>query len=283
MMYGRSDLTARKATTISATGKSHARRPAGAPAHGGFTLIEVLVALALSLLLLSAATSLLVTFSVLWTQEETEPWYNEHVDGLDRFLRASFAGGHRPLQKASEATEEEPPADDEGRENPPESPSAEERELETPPTSEPEEMEPRVRLRKLPGERGFADPLVSFELSGDLPLMRTGKPQPPVVTAYLKFSEEEGLVLIWHGEPEAGRERPDLHSLRLSPYVRAVRFAYFEEDFKEWEVEEEPRENAQGEPELPDFIELELRLEEDDEPRVLTFLLPPEKMDVPLY
>ena len=54
---------------------------------GGFTLVEVLLALALSGLLLVAATSLLITLSRAWADRPAaRDAFDAHVDGVARFL-----------------------------------------------------------------------------------------------------------------------------------------------------------------------------------------------------
>ena len=57
--------------------------------HGrkGFTLVEVLLALAISGLLLTAATSLLITLSRAWAERPaTRDAFDAHVDGVARFF-----------------------------------------------------------------------------------------------------------------------------------------------------------------------------------------------------
>ena len=55
--------------------------------RGAFTLIEVLIALAIAGLVLSAATSLLVTVSRAWADRPaTRDAFDAHVNGVGRFL-----------------------------------------------------------------------------------------------------------------------------------------------------------------------------------------------------
>ncbi|MFP6886578.1 MAG: type II secretion system protein, partial [Opitutales bacterium] len=55
--------------------------------RGAFTLIEVLIALAIAGLVLSAATSLLVTISRAWADRPaTRDAFDAHVNGVGRFL-----------------------------------------------------------------------------------------------------------------------------------------------------------------------------------------------------
>jgi len=236
----------------------------------GFTIIELLIALALAALILTAATSLLVTFSLARANAEAQPWFNEHADGLERFLRTSFNSGEIVVPVTSPTPDEKTEGERPNRPNQRESAAPQ------------EQAEPAVQFKRLPGARAFDDYYLSFNLPGDTPLLNIGEPNQPTLTAYLELQEEEGLFLLWHGDPEPGREEPEIYRLRLSPYVQAVRYAYFDEDFETWETETEPQEDAQGEVKLPQFLELELGLNEADT-RTLTVLLPPETIDAPVF
>jgi prepilin-type N-terminal cleavage/methylation domain-containing protein len=54
--------------------------------HAGFTFLEVLLAVALSSLLLLSATQVMFSFAHLWGQVEEEPLFQHHVDGVVSFL-----------------------------------------------------------------------------------------------------------------------------------------------------------------------------------------------------
>lgn len=58
--------------------------------RSAFTLIEMLVALALFGMLFSAVVVVLVQVSSTWASEADDPQIDRHVDGLDRFVRAIF-------------------------------------------------------------------------------------------------------------------------------------------------------------------------------------------------
>ena len=53
----------------------------------GFTFLELLLAVAVSGLILMAATQLMFTFVHFWQQSELEPRFNRHVDGVATFLQ----------------------------------------------------------------------------------------------------------------------------------------------------------------------------------------------------
>lgn len=57
----------------------------------GFTLVEVLVALALFAALLAASTAVLVQVSAAWAAQADDPIVDRHAEGLERFLRRVFS------------------------------------------------------------------------------------------------------------------------------------------------------------------------------------------------
>lgn len=59
----------------------------------GFTLIEVLMAIALFAGFLSAAVAILFQVSFAWSSQADDPIADRHADGLNRFLRRVIADG----------------------------------------------------------------------------------------------------------------------------------------------------------------------------------------------
>jgi len=72
-------------------GIQHRRRPRGG-GHCGFTLVEVVAALGLGIILISAVTGLFFAVAQTWARAETRPLFDEHVDSVAIFLRYSFDG-----------------------------------------------------------------------------------------------------------------------------------------------------------------------------------------------
>ena len=229
-----------------------------ASARAAFTLVEVLISISLSLMVIAAATSLVVSLSLLWTQAQSQPWYNEHVDGLERFMRSSFTSSEVPIIET------------------------EDKESPTQGQSQKKDTRAKVSFKKLPGEVGLSDVYLSFFITGKTPLLHAeDQTKQPLLTAYLDFRQNDGLYLIWHGDPEPGKEEPDMYNLRLSPHVTKVQYAYFDEEFKSWDSTDEPKEEENEYP-TPEFIELTIQAAGQPE-RVLTFLLPPEELSAPIY
>lgn len=67
----------------------------------GFTLIELLLALALGALIFIAISSLFISFTQLWIKEEGTDDFEDHINGLSRFLKSAtlqedYAWEHLP-------------------------------------------------------------------------------------------------------------------------------------------------------------------------------------------
>lgn len=80
-------------------------RAARAGRRSAFTLIEMLVALALFGMLFSAVVVVLVQVSSTWASEADDPQIDRHVDGLDRFIRSIFVESGAAGVKAPTSTQ----------------------------------------------------------------------------------------------------------------------------------------------------------------------------------
>ncbi|MBG29002.1 MAG: hypothetical protein CMI31_03220 [Opitutae bacterium] len=222
------------------------------PAYKGFTLIEVLLALAVASLILIAATSLLVTLSRAWAERPAaREAFDAHVNGVARFLTTT-------LSKA----------------------------VPTPLLPN----EPAIRLDRPIGLDEIDAPLISFSLKDAPPVLYWPREATAGVTCFLSFDEEEGLSILWFSslqemEPDAGgklalKDEDQLFKTLLSPLVSQVSYCYYgEEDDppeaeKEWREEDELEENlAADKYRMPTF--LKLFFQNDDAERIIT--IPIEK------
>ncbi len=223
--------------------------------RSGFTLVEVLLALALSSLILVSATSLLVTLSRVWVDRPaTREAFDAHVNGVARFLTAT-------LDKVA-----------------PNPHSA---------------KDPIVRLDHPIGsdDDSGEPPLITFCLKEAPPVLYWPREATAGVTCHFSFIKGEGLSILWFSnlqEMEPGedgklalKEKEDLFKTLLSPLVTRVTYCYYgEEDDppeaeKEWVLKEDELEEnlATGKYRLPRFVKL--FFEHEDVERIVT--IPIEK------
>lgn len=218
----------------------------------GFTLIEVLLALAIASLVLIAATSLLVTLSRAWAERPAaREAFDAHVNGVARFLTSTLAKAvPSPLLP----------------------------------------KEPAIRLDHPIGHDEIEAPLISFSLKEAPPVLYWPREATAGVTCFLFFEEDEGLSVLWFSnlqEMEPGdkgnlvlKEEDELFKTLLSPLVARISYCYYGEEEdppeaeKEWREEDELEENlAADKYRMPSFVKL--FFEHDDAYRTIT--IPIEK------
>ncbi len=210
----------------------------------GFTLIEVLMALFLGGLLLTAASSYLFGIFNLKINLEERPAFEEHIEGVERFLAFAFENA---------VVEDD---DDEAAEP--------------------------VAFAEIPGTILGQDEVLSFRLSGEIPLFVEPETYLPEVTCYLVFNQQDGLYLLWQTDEMATEDEDDLRHTPISPYVTGVVYAYYDAEDDEWEESTEPEDAAEGGLKLPDMLKVIFTHPEDEYEETIEILLPPKEADVPL-
>ena len=219
----------------------------------GFSLIEVLLALAVGGIVLMAASSLLVTISQSWANRPaTRDAFDAHVNGVAHFLTAMLEEATNPKDgsKGNEAIELARPVGFSDREN----------------------------------------PLIKSYLLKAPPLFYWPHGLATRVHAYFQFEEGEGFFLLWYSELqeleklESGElqleDEDELFRTLISPYFDEVYYCYYgseddsEDDQPEWQIESSLEENVEsGKFRIPDFIKIVFSWEEEDLERTITLAI----------
>jgi len=216
----------------------------------GFSLVEVLLALAVGGLVLMSASSLLVTISQSWANRPaTRDAFDAHVNGIAHFLTAV-------LEEATLAKEGSGGAD-------------------------------MVELLRPVGFSETKDPLIKFYLREAPPLFFWPHGLASRVHVYFQFEEGEGFYFLWYsdlqeleksdnGEHQLENE-DQLFRTQISPYFEEVYYCYYGEEGetadeeKTWQIESELEENIEsGKFRVPDFIKIVFRWDEEDLERTIT-------------
>ena len=218
----------------------------------GFSLIEVLLALAVGGILLIAASSLLVTISQAWANRPaTRDAFDAHVNGIAHFLTAVLEEATNPDENAKS----------------------------------PEVME----LSRPAGFSERDDPLIKFYLREAPPFFFWPHGFACRVHTYFLFDENEGLYFLWYSDLQEMEKNDDgklepveeLFRSQISPYFSEVYYCYYgdeesdsngeSDEDKTWNIENELEENVEtGKFRLPDFIKIVFRWEEEDLERTIT-------------
>ncbi len=224
-------------------------------ARRGFTLIEILVALSLGGIILTAASFHLVSLGKIWTHDWSQRHYMHHKESLTtlmiRVFKEADSGFSSLGTKGNIAG---------------------------------------LRWENPPGESTLDDPFLRFYLKQPPPVLISNPPLASSVVCYLVFDEDEGLSLLWYpliqtrdGEEEV-QDVDDLYRTTLSRFVSRVEYCYYDAEKEQWETEEEPLEENDKFM-MPDFLKFTFRFhDEHEEEDFVSFIpLPPSEKDAPLF
>ena len=183
-------------------------------------MVEVLLALAIGGLVLTAATSLLITISRAWAERPaTRDAFDAHVNGVAHFMTAVL----------EEAT----------------------------PSALTKAGDQAISLKSPVGYSDTEDPLIYFFLREGPPLLVWPNGPAGRVHCYLYFEEGEGLSFLWFSEfqelekNDKGELEPEdedeLFKTLISPLCDQVFYCYYgdedadSDDIKEWEISKEEK------------------------------------------
>lgn len=187
-------------------------------ARRGFTLLEVLVALAITAMLMVALNTFVFSMGELWGRNTDQRLFDQHIRAVTRFLEHDLHAAALP------------PA---GRAD-----------------------EPPVSVKEIRTEAGGTETLLTFELfEGSRILNWPGQPLPEVVCS-LSVREGVGLLYLWHSRLEKDFSEKSPRETVVTPLVSGISYDYYDADFKNWKNETQPRKNSAGEFEAPQRVRL---------------------------
>ncbi|MEM7790195.1 MAG: type II secretion system protein [Verrucomicrobiota bacterium] len=243
-------------------------------ARSAFTLIEIILAIAVAGLVLASAASFLVSISNIWVTRQERNFFEDHVDGVTEFLRASFDSAGIEIAISGDSQNDnsvqDPEESDTESEN--EAPPAATIDTEAEPPADNNNSSSESTGSGLvrrsdepigwgspPGFASYEEPLINFKLK-DVPPIFISPENAPIagIDVFLHFEEDEGLSLLWYSILQ--EESDDLNDLRrteISQLVKNIHYIYWDERFEQWEEEPEPME-GDGDDQfiLPRFIKL---------------------------
>ena len=218
--------------------KGHARR-----ATHGFTLLEILLSLALVALLLMAMNTFVFSMSELWGQRTESRLFDQHVRAVTRFLE-------RELRAAS-----------------------------LPPAAQPNSTP--IALQEIKPRNGLTEKMLTFELpAGSRLFSWPERPLPEVVCSF-QARPEEGLVLLWHSRLEKDFDTDAPRESVVTPLVSGLSYDYYDADSNRWTTETTLKMDPQGQPMTPRRLRLKFTYAKMTRESVVTLPVPGEGL--PLF
>ena len=169
------------------------------PVRSAFTLLELLLSLALVALLMVGLNLFVFSMGEIWGRNTDKRLFDQHVRAVTRFLdREMLAAALPPAAKAGQAA------------------------------IAPKEVRPA---------NANSDNLLTFDLpEGSRLIAWPTQPLPEVVCSLL-VRDRQGLFLLWHSRLELHFADDPPHETLISPFVTAMAYDYFDANLKRWTTE----------------------------------------------
>ena len=201
-------------------------RPSGGSAGTGrprrsraFTLVEVLLALALLAALLAALNQFVFSITEAWTKDRDRFVFVQHTRAVTRHVDEMLQTAINHAR--SSGTTSGAPAIDE---------------------------------LHVPG--GTTAELLAFDLPGGVRLFVWPAKPLPEVRCGLGFKPDEGLVVYWKSRLEEDFATADMRMTVISPFVTGISYDYYDTDKQTWSNEDTLQEDSTGAFQTPQRVRL---------------------------
>lgn len=186
-----------------------------------FTLIEILLALTIGGMLLTAISVYLVSLANIWFIRGDDQYFNQHVEGVTYFLNHALKN----------------------------SVTSQEAELAS------------ISWNRPPGFSEFEDPLLTFRLKEAPALLALPDQQFTAITCHLYFRKGYGLFMLWYSNLQKTEDSDDVQRTLVSPLLSNIRYCYYKSDDDKWEIHNTPQEDRSRKLIIPDFLFLDFEYE----------------------
>ena len=182
----------------------------------GFTLLELLLSLALIGLLLVAMNQFIFSMGELWGRGTDVRLFDRHARALTRFIERTLDSTALPMAQGTESL--------------------------------------GVKEVRVPDGRTL--PLLTFELpEGSRVLPWPGAPLPDTVCS-LAVRPDQGLVIYWHSRIETHFADEAPRATVLSPLVTGMSYDYYNAGFNHWQNYADLQRDSSGQWQLPTRLRL---------------------------
>jgi prepilin-type N-terminal cleavage/methylation domain-containing protein len=188
--------------------------PRHARHRGAFTLLEVLLALALLGSLLVALNVFVFSMADAWGRGRDERLFAQHARAVATHVKSL-------REAAATETGDDAPA-----------------------------------MREVEQEGGGEAPRIVFTLPEGSRLLNWPEKPLPDVELSLAVGPRGGLELGWQSRLEINRDQETPRTTELSPFVTSLGWEYYDENFKRWELLDEPKREPSGAYLLPQRLRI---------------------------
>jgi len=162
----------------------------------GFTLLEMLIALALVGLLMVALNTVIFSMGELWGRNSDLHLFDQHVNAVTRFLQDQLNTASLPSAARANSS-------------------------------------PVAPLTVTP-VGGLTDNLISYELPGGNRFFTwPGHPLPEVVCSW-QLRPNDGLYILWHSRLEMNYATTSPRETRVTPLATAMTYDYYDTTVNQW-------------------------------------------------
>ena len=181
-----------------------------------FTLVEILLAMALVGLVLVALNTFVFSMGELWGRNSDARLFDQHVRAVTRFLQREALEASLPPAAAVNSAP--------------------------------------IGVQEVSAEGLPQENLVTYmKLTGGRILHWPESPLPEVFCS-LQVRRGQGLFLLWHSDLENHFNDDPPRETLVSPFVTALAYDYFDTDFNKWVTETAFRTDASGNPLAPQRV-----------------------------
>jgi prepilin-type N-terminal cleavage/methylation domain-containing protein len=184
----------------------------------GFTLVEVVLSMALVALVLVGMNTFIFSMGELWGKGTDVRLFDQHVRAVTRYLQREMVRATLPPSAAVNSTP--------------------------------------IGVQSVTPSEGSQENLITYmQLEGGRILKWPDVPLPEVVCS-LQVRRDQGIFMLWHSDLENHfNDEPPRETL-ISPFVTGIAYDYFDTDFNKWTTETALRTDSGGNPLAPQRLRL---------------------------
>jgi prepilin-type N-terminal cleavage/methylation domain-containing protein len=179
----------------------------------GFTLVEIVLSMALVGLVLVGLNTFVFSMGELWGKNTDSRLFDQHVRAVTHFLQNEMLKATLPPAAVLNSTP--------------------------------------VGVQLVKPENGLQENLITYsELAGNRILRWQDVPLPEVVCSW-QVRKDQGMYMLWHSDLENNFNTDPPRETLVSPLVTGISYDYFDTDFNKWTTETVLRTDSGGNPLAP--------------------------------